>query len=627
MDKSFVNITRLLDKLTTHNQAWHSNDSEILSYGSPSVAVVTKENYERDHAFAQLKTTVDLLSKRLAEKEAKSVNVVEEMPSHSPRMYQVSEETYLEGQPQREDTNYIDNSQGGYQKQWRPQQQSNQYGRNKYGGSDMRDYNNNNYGNRNSNAYVPAKGCSSNSQNWREGPSNDQGTSRMESMLEEILDNENKSDKKTKNLTEVVGSHTASIQKLESQIRDLSREQHPPQRGAFLATQLRTQEVIEEEIKEELETPIEVPIIVEKEKEAHPIVLEGDEVTSIEKVTEDSTQKSKVTGVIKPLTQTYKSPPPFPQRLMKRTEDAKCQRFYDQLKGLSMNIPFHDAFQEMPGFAKYLKDLLTKKRPIKHDTVGVTHHVSAIISSSKVEKKGDPGAFTIPCTIDHHDFAPIYKQSGLGTPRPTSMRLQMADRTIKRPVGVVDDVLVRVGGFLLPVNFVILDCAVDKEVPIILGRTFLATGRALMDSKKNEIKFRVNDEEVTFQASRGLKLPSTYESSSVINSFDVVDEVVEHKLEEKHFDETLSAILVNFEADDMEGYIETVNSLIGRGSYSCEPKKLSLDLDKRITPPAKPSIIEPPKLELKLLPSHLKFAFLGPDNTLPIILSSLLNEK
>ncbi|XP_060187293.1 uncharacterized protein LOC132616715 [Lycium barbarum] len=345
-------------------------------------------------------------------------------------------------------------------------------------GSNRKDYNNNNYGNRNSNAYVPPKGQSYNSQNWREGPSNDQGTSRMESMLEKILENQNKSDKKMKNLTEVVGSRTASIQKLESQIRDLSREQHPPQRGGLpsdtipnprgnggahialckaistrsgkilnavderVVEPIIVEPVIDEVIEEEIEAPIKVPIIIEKEKVAHPIVVEGDEVPSIEKATEGSTQKSK--------------------------------------------------------------DLLMKKIPIKHDTVGVTHRVSSIISSTKVEKKGDPGAFTIPCTIGHHNFAcalcdngasinlmplAIFKQSRLGTPRPMSMRLQMANRTIKRPVGVVDDVLVRVGEFLLPTDFVILDCEVDKEVSIILRRPFLATGRALMDSKKNEIKF------------------------------------------------------------------------------------------------------------------------------------------
>ncbi|XP_059295681.1 uncharacterized protein LOC132049024 [Lycium ferocissimum] len=197
------------------------------------------------------------------------------------------------------------------------------------------------------------------------------------------------------------------------------------------------------------------------------------------------------------------------QRFVKKTEDAKCQRFYDQLKQLSMNIPFLDAFQEMPGFAKYLKELFTKTRPIKNDTVSLTHRVSSIISTTSAQTKKDPGAFAIPYSVGHHDSAGalydngasinlmplvIYKQSGLGMPRPTTMRLHMVDRSIKRPVGVVDDVLVRVGEFLLLIGFVILYCVIDRDISIILGKPFLTTGRALMNSEKNKIKFHVNDE-------------------------------------------------------------------------------------------------------------------------------------
>ncbi|XP_059292370.1 uncharacterized protein LOC132045810, partial [Lycium ferocissimum] len=127
-----------------------------------------------------------------------------------------------------------------------------------------------------------------------------------------------------------------------------------------------------------------------------------------------------------------------------------------------------------------------------------------IISTTKVQKKKDPGAFTIPCTIGHHDFARalcdngasinlmllfIYKQSRFGMPMLTRMRLQMADRSIKKPVAVVDGVLIRVGDFLLPTDFVILDCAVDKDIPIILGRPFVATKRDLMDSEKMKSSF------------------------------------------------------------------------------------------------------------------------------------------
>ncbi|XP_070047506.1 uncharacterized protein [Nicotiana tomentosiformis] len=107
-------------------------------------------------------------------------------------------------------------------------------------------------------------------------------------------------------------------------------------------------------------------------------------------------------------------------------------------------------------------------------------------------KLEDPGAFTIPCTIGSAEFAKslcnlgasinlmpysVFKILGIGQPRPTSMRLQMADRTMKILLGVIEDVLVRVDKFILPANFVILNCEVDYEVPIILGRPFLAMGK------------------------------------------------------------------------------------------------------------------------------------------------------
>ncbi|XP_075088359.1 uncharacterized protein LOC142170361 [Nicotiana tabacum] len=188
-------------------------------------------------------------------------------------------------------------------------------------------------------------------------------------------------------------------------------------------------------------------------------------------------------------------------------------------------------------------------------------------------------------------------------PRPPPPFPQRLAR--KRPVGIIDDVLVKVGKFHLPVDFVILDCAVDKEIPIILGRQFLATGRALMDSERNEIKFRMDDEEVTFQESKGMKIPHEYEIISVIDVVDEVEDAVEMKMEEQCLSEALTAILVNFDGEDMEGYTESVNALEGLGSYTYAPTKLSLDLENRATPLAKTSIIDPPQLELKPLPPHL----------------------
>ncbi|XP_070022354.1 uncharacterized protein [Nicotiana sylvestris] len=376
-------------------------------------------------------------------------------------------------------------------------------------------------------------------------------------------------------------------------MRDLSREQNPkkkwqlpsdtianPKSGGSGSTshimEITTrsgkvlqgdieQEVVGEEAEQEVEAEeqgvVEVESVPEKEK-VQEVNQEG--------VKEKDKETSKAPPPIP------RPPPPFPQRIIRRVDDSKLEKFYDILKQLSVNIPFLEAFQEMPGFAKYLKDLITKKRTTKNEVVNMTHRVSSILATSPVQKKKDPGAFTIPCTIGERDFAKalcdngasinlmplaIYKQTGLGMPRPTSMRLQMADRSIKRPVGIVDDVIVKVGKFHLPTDFVILDSAIDKEIPIILGRPFLATGRALMDSKRNEIKFRVNDEEVTFQARKGMKLPHEYESISVIDVVDEVEDTVELKMEEQCLGEALAAILVNFDGEDMDGYMESVNAL------------------------------------------------------------------
>nr|XP_016508812.1 PREDICTED: uncharacterized protein LOC107826364 [Nicotiana tabacum] len=330
-------------------------------------------------------------------------------------------------------------------------------------------------------------------------------------------------------MTKLVGSHTASIHKLEMQMRDFYREQNLKQKGTLpsdtianpkgngsgpsshvMANTTRSGKVLQGGSEQ----------VVEVEESKHEVEVEDQRVVEVEKVPEE------------------------------------------------LNVQ-----QENQG----------EKRTTKNEVVNVTHRVNSIIATSTIHKKEDPGIFTIPCTIGAHDFAralcdngasinliplAIYKQARLGIPRPTSMRLQMDDRSIKIPVGIVDDVLVKVGKFHLPADFLVLNCAVDKEIPIILGRPFLDTGRALMDSKWNKINFGVNDEVVTFQVSKGMKLPHEYESISVIDVVDEVEDAVEMKMEEQCLGEALAFILVNFDGEDMEGYMESVNALEGLGSYT-----------------------------------------------------------
>nr|XP_016447068.1 PREDICTED: uncharacterized protein LOC107772093 [Nicotiana tabacum] len=173
---------------------------------------------------------------------------------------------------------------------------------------------------------------------------------------------------------------------------------------------------------------------------------------------------------------------------------------------------------------------------------------SAVVSRTIAEKLSDPGSFTIPCTIGSYAFAnalcdlgasinlmplSIYKKLCIRKARPTSMLLQLADRTVKRPSGILDDVLVQVGKFVFPVDFVILDCKVDEEIPIILGRPFLATGRALIDCETGELKMRLNNEEITLNVQKSMRRPSEFANCSLLDTVDVIMEEDDEALMQK----------------------------------------------------------------------------------------------
>ncbi|KAK4723991.1 hypothetical protein R3W88_026770 [Solanum pinnatisectum] len=228
-------------------------------------------------------------------------------------------------------------------------------------------------------------------------------------------------------------------------------------------------------------------------------------------------QHVQIQKVMQPLP---KIPPLFPQRLKKKNEDEKFKKFLSVFKKVSMNLPLVEALFEMSGYAKFMKELVTKKRSLDFETIEVSHRCREIMTNELIKKREDPRACTIPCTIGMLQFAKalcdlgesfklipyaIYKQLGLGEPKATTMRLLMADRSIKHPVGIHYDFLVKVDRFIFLANFVILHCEIDAKIPIILGRPFLATGRALVDVESEELKFQMNKDEVTFNFCKSMK--------------------------------------------------------------------------------------------------------------------------
>ncbi|XP_049365729.1 uncharacterized protein LOC125830594 [Solanum verrucosum] len=251
-----------------------------------------------------------------------------------------------------------------------------------------------------------------------------------------------------------------------------------------------------------------------------------------------------------------------------------------------------------------------------------------------IKKREHPGEFTIPCTIGILQFPKalcdlgasinlmpyaIYKHLGLGESKATTMRLLMADRSIKHPVVIHYDILVKVDRFIFPADFVNLDCEIDAEIPIILGRPFLATGRALVDVESGKLKFRVNKDEVTFNICKSMKHPSDIH---LVSTDDVIDEVVASVNHLMCMNEPLEAALANYDEFEVQGYEKVVAALSGLGGYLKVPIKLDIDLKNRVSLPAKPSTEEPRNLELKALPSYLRHAFLEKNNTLPVIIAA-----
>ena len=192
-------------------------------------------------------------------------------------------------------------------------------------------------------------------------------------------------------------------------------------------------------------------------------------------------------------------------------------------KKIEINIPFSKALTHMPQYAKFMKDILRKKRKITEEgIVSLTATCSAVIQKTLPKKMQDLGSFTIPNKIRDADMGKALCDSGasinlmllsvaqrlsLGELTPTAITLQMVDRTLAHPEGILEDVLIKVGKFVFVVDFIVNNMEEDKQVPLLLGRPFLATGVALIDVKKGELTLRVGDEVVHFNLNHSLKQP------------------------------------------------------------------------------------------------------------------------
>ncbi|GJS08268.1 reverse transcriptase domain-containing protein [Tanacetum coccineum] len=250
----------------------------------------------------------------------------------------------------------------------------------------------------------------------------------------------------------------------------------------------------------------------------------GEEDSSFIEIPKPKAKKTVNLDPNSPNPNSYQSKLPYPERMKVRENDkpsAQHSRFLKMFKQLRLEIGLKDALVEMPKFNKWLSSLLRNKEKLEEIAImTVNAECSAIIMNKVPEKLEDPGKFLIPCALQELNRTSaladsgasinllphsIYKKLELEALTPTRMTLELANRSITHPMGIAEDVVVRVDGFTFLADFVVVNFEPDPRVPIILGRPFLRTAKALIDLYEEKLTLRVGKEELVYYADKSEK--------------------------------------------------------------------------------------------------------------------------
>ncbi|CAM8937154.1 unnamed protein product [Rhodiola kirilowii] len=307
---------------------------------------------------------------------------------------------------------------------------------------------------------------------------------------------------------------------------------------------------------------------------------------------------------------------------------------FELFSKVEINIPLLEAIKQIPRYAKFLKELCTnRRRSTRYDQELMSRNMSAIIQRKVPPKCGDPGTYTIPCTIGNIRIEncmldvgasinvlpfSIYSCLRIGPLEPTGLTIQLADRSCKQPKGKIEDVLVQVGD---PADFYVLKMengGPTDHAPILLGRPFLKTSKMKIDCGSGMLSMEVEGEVFSFDIFRAMKHPMEFEE---VHTLDTLDDLVQEVQLNPRAD-PLEAILNEAENsyELTEGLQETLAHLTISEPLTPGYEVNEVKLFKSIT--FLPSVMQAPKIELKPLRGHLKYAFLGDNNTLPVIIKS-----
>nr|GEW95899.1 hypothetical protein [Tanacetum cinerariifolium] len=288
-------------------------------------------------------------------------------------------------------------------------------------------------------------------------------------------------------------------------------------------------------------------------------------------------------------------------------------KLYEIFKDMSFEISFTDALILMPKFASTLKALIGNKEKLRID---------------ECLALADHGA-----SINLMPFS-VWEALSLPELTPTCMTLKLTNHLVSKPIGIAKDVSFKVGVFHFPADFVVVDFEPDPRVPLILGRCFLKTGRALIDVHKGELTLRIRNEAITYNFDQTVRYSANYNQLTA-NKIGVIYEVYSQEVlslsdtiasgnPTPHDDPIVSTTHGDIILLETILNSEPLPPLPNHEKYMPSFKK---ELKVCEAKTVKSSVDEPPEVELKDLPPYLEYAFLEGDNKFLVIIAKVLGDE
>ncbi|CAI9289287.1 unnamed protein product [Lactuca saligna] len=369
----------------------------------------------------------------------------------------------------------------------------------------------------------------------------------------------------------------------------------------------------------------------------------------VEEATKEEKKEEKTVKKKPFITESKATPAPFPERLRSLKKEREESEIMQMFKRVQINIPLLEVIKQVPRYARFLKDLCVSKKKLKgNQVITVGEHVSAVLQKRMPPKCKDPGVFTVPCKLGNlHvpramldlaasvNFLPysLFKSIGVGTLRKTGVIIQLADRSLVHPKGVLEDVLVQVDEFIFPADFYVLDMG-DDDSPssssILLGRPFLKTSKTKIDVYNGTLSMEFDDEVINFNVNEEKKVPSDVPSVNFVNMIQQLAEKCLNSTNNDFVELVLSQKLDRYKAEELAKEGSTNEEVLEILKFK-DDKHMWIDGREVESPTTKAKFLPPVEQAqdsgAKTPPGSIKQIHVEKESTQPVINSIKLSKK